>query len=471
MNTDESTIAAVATPSGAGGIAIVRLSGARSKSILSTVFRAQAISFQDFCPWMLHTGHILDESGAPLDMVLAVFMPGPRTFSGEDMAEIHCHGGQVLVHALMQRLLDMGARVAERGEFSRRAFMNGRMDLSQAEAIADMIAATSTDAVRLGAARLDGLLGRCIFSLRHELEHLRQSLCLAVDFPEEEVECLSREEFTLVVRRVLASVQELISNFERCRPIQDGATVVLAGAVNAGKSSLLNALLGHNRALVTEIPGTTRDFLEEYIQLDGLTVRLVDTAGFRESTDLVERLGMERSQERMAQADAVIFVLDGTLGQEATKHLEDAMAKIGAHDACDLAAHNTTLLAWNKCDVAPDVDLEQKWKIFSKKCFAISAKNGSGIQNLVSALRDCILGKNILELPVGTLVPNMRQAHILQLAAQELRFLEADIEENLPYDVCAVPLDAAVQLLGTITGLDSTDTMLNAIFDNFCIGK
>ncbi len=473
MSTEGTTIAAIATPAGAGGIGIVRLSGGQAKSILKERFRAHNEAFQDFRPWMLHKGEFLAGDGAVLDVVLVVYMPGPRTFTGEDVAEIHCHGGHVLVQAVLQSLLDAGAHVAERGEFSRRAFMNGRMDLSQAEAVADMIAATSTEAVRLSAQRLDGALGRRVTELREQLEHLRRSLCLAVDFPEEEVECLSREEFGSVVRTVCTSVEGLIAAYERCRPVQDGATVVLAGAVNAGKSSLLNALLGHNRALVTDIPGTTRDFLEEHINLNGLSVRLVDTAGFRDSDDTVECLGMQRSSERMAQADAIVLVLDGTLGEVATMVLEVALEKQYAHhtNPLSLAAQENTLMVWNKCDLAPEVSLGEKWKKFSKKCFPISAKDGTGLDALEVALKSCIISENTLESAAGDVVPNMRQAHILSQAAHELRFLDADIQSNLPYDVCAVPLDAAVSLLGQITGLDSTDQMLNAIFNSFCIGK
>ncbi len=475
MAIEETTIAAIATPLGAGGIGIVRLSGRQAKSILSARFRSHSDSFQDFRPWMLHKGDFLAGDGVVLDVVLVVYMPGPRTFTGEDVAEIHCHGGQMVVQAILQSLLDVGAQMAERGEFSRRAFMNGRMDLSQAEAVAEMIAATSTEAVRLSAQRLDGALGRGVTDLREQLEHLRRSLCLAVDFPEEEVECLSREDFLGVVRRVAVCVEDLVNAYERCRPVQEGATVVLAGAVNAGKSSLLNALLGHNRALVTDIPGTTRDFLEEHITLDGLCVRLVDTAGFRDSDDTVECLGMQRSSERMAHADAIVLVLDGSLGQVATMVLEVALEKQGVADGCvsplELAAQKNTIIVWNKCDLAPQVQLDEKWKKFSKKCFPISAKEGSGLDTFISRLKDCIIGEKQLEAVLGEVVPNMRQAQILSQAAQELRFLEADIERNLPYDVCAVPLDAAVALLGRITGLDSTDQMLNAIFESFCIGK
>ena len=295
------TIAAIATPPGAGGIGIVRLSGPRAKALLARMFLPLSPRFENFRPWFLHRGRVLDRYGEALDDVLAVFMPGPRTFTGEDMAEIHCHGGPLIVQAVLESTL-------------RLAFVNGRMDLSQAEAVAELIAAPSREALRYSLNRLDGLLGRRVLALREELEALRVQVCLAVDFPEEEVECLAPAAFGRAVAEVACSVRRLLAGQKRARVMQQGAVVVLAGAVNAGKSSLLNALLGRNRALVTDIPGTTRDFLEEACDLDGLPVRLTDTAGLRQAgegragADAVEALGMALSREKLGEADCILLV-------------------------------------------------------------------------------------------------------------------------------------------------------------------
>ena len=305
------TIAAIATAPGAGGIGIVRLSGPQAREILSRMFRPASVKFTGFRPWVLHRGRVLDHEGVPLDDVLAVFMPGPRTFTGEDVAEIHCHGGPFIVQAVLETALRLGARAAERGEFSRRAFVNGRMDLSQAEAVAELIAAPSREALRYSLNRLDGLLGRKVTALRRQLEGLRVQMSLAVDFPDEEVECLAPEAFAAVVEEVAAAVRGLLTGQRRAQVMQQGAVVVLAGAVNAGKSSLLNALLGRNRALVTDIPGTTRDFLEEGCQLDGLPVRLTDTAGLRETGESVEEMGVALSRQKVRQADAILLLVDG----------------------------------------------------------------------------------------------------------------------------------------------------------------
>ncbi|MBO5490453.1 MAG: tRNA uridine-5-carboxymethylaminomethyl(34) synthesis GTPase MnmE, partial [Desulfovibrio sp.] len=248
MNTaaqpDADTIAAVATPPGVGAIGIVRLSGPRAKDVLAHMFLPLSPAFENFRPWRLHRGRVLDWNGEALDDVLAVFMPAPRTFTGEDTAEIHCHGGPVVVQAVLESALRHGARQALRGEFSRRAFVNGRMDLSQAEAVAELIAAPSREALRYGLQRLDGLLGQRARTLRERLESLRARLCLAVDFPEEETEGLEPEELCAALDETAVALRRLLAGSRRARVMQQGALVVLAGAVNAGKSSLLNALLG-----------------------------------------------------------------------------------------------------------------------------------------------------------------------------------------------------------------------------------
>ena len=474
------TIAAIATPLGVGGIGIVRVSGPRAKELLARIFLPLSPHFANFRPWTLHRGRVLDMTGQAVDDVLAVFMPGPRTFTGEDVAEIQCHGGQAIVRTVLETLLDLGARLADRGEFSRRALLNGRMDLTQAEAVAEMIAAPTREALRLSAAKLDGLLGQRIGELRQRLEHLRMQLCVAVDFPEEEVECLAPQDFVAVVHSVGEAVQHLLLGYARCRCWQEGASVVLAGAVNAGKSSLMNALLGRNRALVTDIPGTTRDFLEEFLDLRGLPVRLTDTAGLRETGDAVEALGVERSRERMDGADVILLVLDGSRGQHAAPELAEALGPRLA-DLVRAATDQDTvpeklsvpppqmLLVWNKVDVHAKPVLPHEWAALP--CVSVSARGGEGLEGLAEAVREAVLRQSGGEPRSGDLVPNMRQAHILRQAAEELRSLAADIGAALPYDVCAVRLDSAATLLGEITGLDSTDEVLDRIFSTFCIGK
>ncbi len=460
---NDDTITAIATPFGAGGIGIIRISGKNAKHILARVFLPNSSGFVNFRPWTLHRGRFINEQGQLIDDILAVYMPGPKTFTGEHVAELHCHGGQAILQVVLETLVSHGARLAEHGEFSRRAFINGRMDLTQAEAIAEMIAAQNPTALKLGSNKLNGLLGKYILTLRENLEHLRISLNVSLDFLDDEVECLSPDEFVSIIHDIRKAIEKLLQTYERYRHWQEGATIALAGAVNAGKSSLLNTLIGYNRALVTDTPGTTRDFLEERINIDGLSVCLTDTAGLRATEDTVESLGIERGRERIAVADIVLLVLDGSLGC-------DALSTLLEEDKA-LIAKNNTIIVWNKSDLNPNVSLPKPWDKYIHKCVVLSATNAHGIDELCAQIKNTLLRANISEPKETEIVPNIRQASLLQKAAAELSILAADIGNGLPYDVCSVRLDSAVCLLGQITGLDSNDEMLDKIFSTFCIGK
>lgn len=463
------TIAAIATAPGAGGIGIVRISGPQAREILARMFSPLSVRFTGFRPWVLHRGRALDHEGAPLDDVLAVFMPGPRTFTGEDVAEIHCHGGPFIVQAILETALRLGARAAERGEFSRRAFVNGRMDLSQAEAVAELIAAPSREALRYSLNRLDGLLGRKVTALRRRLEELRVQMSLAVDFPDEEVECLAPEAFAAVVEDVAAAVRGLLTGQRRAQVMQQGAVVVLAGAVNAGKSSLLNALLGRNRALVTNIPGTTRDFLEESCQLDGLPVRLTDTAGLRETDESVEEMGVALSRQKVRQADAILLLVDGgRLGPAGAA--ADVCPDEAVREVLEQAGDIPVLLVWNKVDLAEPAVWPPVWG-HGRPCVRISASTGHNVDTLARRLRALLLDDGSHTPPSDGLAPNARQSLVLERALHELDALLADIAAGSPYDCCSVRLDAAAALLGEVTGLDSPEEVLNRVFSSFCIGK
>jgi tRNA modification GTPase len=308
-----------------------------------------------------------DSAGNFIDDILAAWMPGPRSFTGEDVLEFQCHGGGAILRRVVEECLLRGARLAEPGEFSKRAFLNGRMDLTQAEAIMELVGAPTAVAVGLAGSKLEGLLAQRIAELRASLENLRVQLCVAVDFPEDEVECLAPQDLQRGVSAVREAMAELAGNYDRGRCWREGALVVLAGQVNAGKSSLMNAILGVSRAIVTDIPGTTRDYLEESVQLDGLPVRLVDTAGLRASQDSVEMLGIERSRELMSRADLVLLVIDAELGP-------------GAEDL-DLADQLENLLVVaNKMDLVagqPAWFAERPWK--GKDIRPLSAKHGQGL--------------------------------------------------------------------------------------------
>lgn len=458
------TIAAVATPMGRGGVGIVRVSGPDSRAIGEAMFKSTRAGFSGFKRYRLHHGWVLGADGERLDEVLAAFMPGPGSYTGEDVVELNCHGGPAVLRAVLEAVLARGARTAEPGEFTYRAFVNGRLDLTQAEAVAEMIAAPTRAGLTLAQAKLAGGLGEGVAALRARLEELRVKLCVAVDFPEDEVECLAPEELAGGVSGVAGEIRALVENFERGSRWRDGALAVLAGRVNAGKSSLMNALLGRERAIVTDIPGTTRDYIEEALDLDGLPVRLVDTAGLRETGDAVERAGLERGREIMARADVVMLVVDRTLPLAAE---DRALA--------DELGPGRVVVALNKSDLCDgDGDGDggpAAW--FAARGFEavdISARTGRGLDALCSALRGRAVGADAEPDP-GALVPNLRQARGLSAALDELDALTADLDAAVPYDLLGVRLETACTHLAEITGDIAPGDVLNAVFGSFCIGK
>lgn len=451
------TIAAIATPPGRGGISIVRISGPGAKSLLARVFLPHSKKFVNFQPWTMHHGIVLDADDLPLDDVLAAHMPGPRTFSGEDMAEIHCHGGHALARSVLESLLRLGARLAEPGEFTRRAYMNGRMDLSQAEAVAELIAAPSKEALVSGMARLGGAISRQVENLQAMLNELRALARVGVDFPDDEVEGLDNARLLERARGITAAIDAIARGARRAHIMAAGATVALAGPVNVGKSSLLNALAGRDRALVADIPGTTRDFIEELLDFDGLPVRLVDTAGLRNhSNDIVENLGMERSRGLIADADLVLFVLDAASAANADPQLLSG------------ADTDRILLVLNKIDQSmPQVpgfasDLP---------ICRVSALTGENLGLMTQTIRQMLLNDTGAPAPEAHTPPNARQLASLMQARAEMELFMADIEANIPCDCMLARLDTAAAALAAIVSLEPDDKLLDMIFSQFCIGK
>ncbi len=473
------TIAAIATPPGQGGIGIVRISGALAKEILSRLFLPLSPDFENFQPWRLYRGRVLDRHDEAVDDALAVFMPGPRTFTGEDVAEIHCHGSPLILAAVMESAINLGARAAARGDFSRRAFLNGRLDLSQAEAVAELIASPSREALRQSLLRLDGLLGQKVAQCHEVLEDLRSQAIVGLDFPDDEVPALSRADFAKAVQTVLASLSSLLHGARRGRLMREGALVVLAGAVNVGKSSLLNALLGRKRALVSEYAGTTRDFIEESCDLEGLPVRLVDTAGLRSLSQTgasspdgrIEDLGMSLSRQRLAEADAVLVVVDGgALGEKAC--LEQECPDLATREILALLERPEggipALLVWNKRDLCSPANFPPPWAD-GILAVQVCATSGENLDSLTRSLRELLLaGEPPAE---GALAPNARQTKALEKAIAELEALLADIGDGQSYDCCVARLDCASAELDSLLGLGSAKDLLDRVFARFCIGK
>ncbi|MDD6088178.1 MAG: tRNA uridine-5-carboxymethylaminomethyl(34) synthesis GTPase MnmE [Desulfovibrionaceae bacterium] len=459
------TIAAVATPPGNGGIGIVRISGPEAKRILSERFRHRLCPGQKFRPWTLHRGSVLDMRGEAIDDALAVFMPGPHTFTGEDTAELQCHGGAVLLQTVLEACLASGARLARRGEFSRRAFLNGRMDLTQAEAISELISAPSKESVHIASGRLSGVFSQKIDQLREKTENLRSRICLSLDFPDDEYPDLAQEVLLQKLHELTESITQLLESYQRTRFWRDGARVAIAGDVNSGKSSLLNALLGRERAIVTDIPGTTRDFLEESLFLDGIPVRLIDTAGLRETDNPIEAQGISMGRELIEQADAVIFLIDGSLGFTESNFLQ-----------LQNFALKKTILIWNKTDIRKP---HQNWDhpknlrgFRPAASVAISAKTGYGIDKIGQAVREVLSScDSVREPDPDEAVPNLRQANILETLLTRLRETEQAVSDGLPLELCSILLEQALANLADVTGLNTSEEVLNRIFDSFCIGK
>lgn len=461
MNTHRTeTIAAVATPLGHGAVGLIRISGPRSLEAISRLFISSRPDFTGLKPYRLHHGRLKDASGRILDEVLVSFMPGPGSFTGENVVEINGHGSPVVLQTILEALLAQDIRAAHPGEFTQRAFLNGRLDLTQAEAVAEIINAATPTAALLAQTKLSGALQKRLLSLRSALEELRAQLCLAVDFPEEEVECLSPEAFLRVLEDVRKQVRELLHNHETTRIWNDGALCVLIGPVNAGKSSLLNALLGRERAIVSEIPGTTRDYIEATIHLQSLMVRLADTAGIRPSSDTVELAGLALGRELQAQADLLLMVLDASRSME-------------AHEAAfisDLPSANT-LVALNKTDLPwAETDLVSFLQRLGLETLSISAKTGQGLD----FLRERIRARLTVQAPApspGTLAPNLRQSLALRRADAELDALLQDLVAQVPYDLLGVRLESVCTTLAEITGEITSDEVLKNIFSRFCLGK
>ncbi|HMB31635.1 MAG TPA: tRNA uridine-5-carboxymethylaminomethyl(34) synthesis GTPase MnmE, partial [Desulfohalobiaceae bacterium] len=403
------TIAAIATPLGQGGVGIVRLSGPQALDIVRRLFRSARRDFKGPKPYILHHGWICDLHGAVLDETLVSYMPKPGSYTGEDVIEINCHGGPAVVQQVLLEVLNAGAQTANPGEFTLRAFLNGRLDLSQAESVAEMVSAKSQVGIQIAGTKLQGGLGQVVSYCKDRLTNVRAQLCLFNDFPEEEEDSGSRQRLGSEVQEVKTSIEELLANFRRYNCWREGALVVLAGKVNVGKSSLFNHILGRKRAIVTSYPGTTRDFLEETINLNGLPVRLVDIAGLRQTFDLVEQEGLDQGQELIQRADLVCLVFDLSQGEDQ----EAINLALSIEKEKLLAVANKTDLPWDK-------DNPFDWFVENHiQCLSVSAKTGEGIKELLHILRSRITGYS-QEPDQGAIVPNLRQSKSLEATLTEL---------------------------------------------------
>ncbi|PLX94229.1 MAG: tRNA uridine-5-carboxymethylaminomethyl(34) synthesis GTPase MnmE [Desulfuromonas sp.] len=447
------TIMAPATPPGEGGVAVLRLSGPDSFSILTTIFRPS----RPVHSWQnryLYLGHIVDDLEDIIDEVLAVRMQGPASFTGEDVVEIHCHGGTAVVRRILKRAFICGAVPAQAGEFTFRAFLNGKMDLSQAEAVADLIHARSEGAQRVALRQQQGDLYHKLVELRQQLVVLLAHLETYIDFPEEDIPDLQLDSFKSEATSILLSMERLVDSYQYGRLLRDGAHLLLIGRPNVGKSSLLNALLGESRALVTDIPGTTRDTVEEDLLIEGVPVRLVDTAGIRVSDDPVESLGIARSLEKLTTADLVLFLVDASVP------LTDEDSQ-----AYERLAGFKTLLVFTKGDL-PAVGHQS---FLDLPHVSVSIHDSKSLLYLKQKVVE-ILGFKSTQAEASVVIASERHSASLQRAINSVRHFISSLS-LLSLEFLAVDLHDALHALGDVTGETTPDEILDQIFSRFCIGK
>lgn len=451
------TIVAPATPPGEGGVGIIRLSGPRAAELLGAAFRGRVAAVAMVSHHLYH-GRLCRPDGTALDDVLAVLMRAPHSYTGEDVAEVHCHGGSRLLRCVLDLFLAAGARLARPGEFTQRAFLNGRLDLAQAEGVAALIGARSEQAARAALAQLDGRLSK---RLQHYTGELRQLLTLLeahIDFPDDDLGALDQMALRRRALAIRAEMAELLATFDTGRALREGVSVLILGRPNVGKSSLLNALLGEARAIVTDIPGTTRDTVEEQLVLGGIPLRLVDTAGVRDTCDPIEREGVRRARDKAAAADLVLLVID----QSQPLTTEDRMA-------IALAPPDRSVLVRNKCDL-PQRCATAEFDGFPRQV-AVSARGGAGLATLQAAVVDFFTGDAGAAFEEGVVLTERRHHEALLAALAAVDRLLAAGELQPPLECQAMELREALAALGQITGETTADEILNDIFSRFCIGK
>ncbi|MCR5464212.1 MAG: tRNA uridine-5-carboxymethylaminomethyl(34) synthesis GTPase MnmE [Bacteroidales bacterium] len=465
----DDTIAAPATIPGTGAVTLLRVSGPKALRIVSDVVKCESKSIEETLAGRIRYGVVYNESEEVVDEVLVSVFKAPHSYTGEDSAEITCHASSFVASEILRLLCTAGARMASPGEFTRRAFVNGKMDLAQAEAVADVISSSSTASLKVAINQLRGGFSSELKDIRSRLLEVASLLELELDFSEEDVEFADRSKLATLLDEAASHVISLASSFRQGNAIKNGVPVAIVGAVNAGKSTLLNALLGEERAIVSDIPGTTRDTVEETLVLDGILFRFIDTAGLREASDTVEQIGVSRSYKKLSEASVVLAVLDVSASEEENESsISDIVSKI------DPSSQKLIVLL-NKADILDgniNVSLLNEYVLFTDNKVIklyISAKTGFGLDSLRKALsatqKDLTLDSD------QTIVTNMRHFQALSETGSALSRASASLSSGLTPDLIAEDLRSALYHLGTITGEVTPDEVLGEIFGRFCIGK
>ncbi|MGI8313952.1 tRNA uridine-5-carboxymethylaminomethyl(34) synthesis GTPase MnmE [Halobacillus mangrovi] len=458
METD--TITAISTPMGEGAIAIVRLSGPEAVSISASLFQGKDLTQVD--SHTMHYGKIIDpETGEMAEEVMVSVMRAPKTFTREDIVEINCHGGLVSVNRVLEIVLASGARLAEPGEFTKRAFMNGRIDLSQAEAVMDLIRAKTDRAMNVALKQMDGRLSKLIQDLRQKLLETLAHVEVNIDYPEyDDVEEMSHEMMEQKTKEVHNEVSKLLETARQGKILREGLGTAIIGRPNVGKSSLMNALVHENKAIVTEVPGTTRDVIEEYVNVRGVPLRLIDTAGIRETEDIVERIGVERSRQVLKEADLILFVLN--YGDELNEEDEKLFEAINDMNV---------IVIVNKMDLEPKLDIDRVRELAGDHPVISTALiKEEGIDQLEEAIANTFF-EGDLDAGDMTYVSNVRHVQLLKQAKQALEDAQNGMEMGVPLDVVQIDVTRTWEILGEIVGDTVHESLIDQLFSQFCLGK
>lgn len=457
----EETIAAITTAPGTAGVGIIRISGPEAAAVADRVFRSKnKKALAERPTYTVTYGHIYGDKEQLIDEALALTMWEPRSFTGENVVELQCHGGSVVLRKILELVLANGARLAEPGEFSKRAFLNGRLDLSQAEAIQELITAKTEKGVQAAARNLVGGISDKVKELRKKVLEITAYLEADIDYPEDDFERLEPEELENRLSVIIEELKKILSSYENGKIIRDGLKTVLAGRPNVGKSSLLNALLQEKRAIVTDIPGTTRDVIQEYYNLGGIPIVLHDTAGLRQTDDEVEKIGVEMTRELIKESDLILYVIDSTsdYGSEDEAHLKELPVE-------------KTLVLVNKIDLLEE---HEKWQLpESLKSYTvvfISAKEGQGLDDLTRIISQMFIEPQS-DKGEEPLLTNLRQKEALSQAHNSLQSAVSGIRAGLDADFISIDLRTAWESLGEVTGDTLGDDIIGQIFSQFCLGK
>ena len=456
----DDTIAAIATAPGEGGIGIIRISGEKSLQVAQSIFKSKSGKMiKDYNARTLIYGTVVDNEKV-IDEVLVAYMKGPNSYTAEDVIEINCHGGFISVKKILELILSKGVRLAEAGEFTKRAFLNGRIDLSQAEAIIDVIKSKTDMAHEVAQSQLEGSLAKKIKDLRMNVTEVLAHLEVSIDFAEEDVEEITYQTLEEKALELRNEIKKLYDTAESGKILRDGLKTVIVGKPNVGKSSLLNSILGENRAIVTDIAGTTRDVIEEFVNIKGIPLKIVDTAGIRETEDIVEKIGVQKSKESIDSADLVIIVLDSSkpLTDEDLEILENARSK-------------KTIVLLNKIDLEQAIDQTVIEEIVGKdNIIKISALKNEGIEQIHDRIESMVFAGDVKS-SSNLVITNSRHKDALFKAYNSINDAIDGIEQRLPYDFIEVDFKNIWDYLGYINGDTVQEDLLDTIFSNFCIGK